>query len=416
MRDLLGNEFYAYQGFFEKAAEIAIYYGFTPIETPVLEQESLFTSGLGTETDVVSKEMYTLRTRGGDKLALRPEGTAGAMRAYFENGLPNEPQPALLYYYGPFFRHDRPQKGRYRELRQFGLESIGTTKSIADALIIKLTLLILEESGLQNLELHINTIGDKDCRPAWRRELVNYYKRHLKDVCADCRERFKENPLRLLDCKNPRCQELAAQAPSAMEHLCEPCQTHFKEVLEYLEMMGVTYQINNSLVRGLDYYSRTVFEIIEPNNPGEEGAPLALAGGGRYDYLAKALGAKKPVAAIGAAIGVDRVLQSPNYERLAPRFLKAPKIFFIQLGFEAKLKSVSVIEILRRAKWPIAQTLAKDSLGAQLAQAEKMGVPYTIILGQKEVLENTVIVRHMDNRSQEAVPIPHLADYLKKLK
>lgn len=226
---------------------------------------------------------------------------------------------------------------------------------------------------------------------------------------------MKENPMRLLDCKDPKCQPIKEGAPESVSFLCAPCKTHFKEVLEYLEEMGINYRINKNLVRGLSYYSRTVFEIAE--NAGTTGeAPLSVAGGGRYDYLAKSLGNKRDVPAIGAAIGVDRVVMSSSFSKLAPRIIKKPKIYFIQLGSEAKLKSLNVIEILRKAKVPIYQSLSKDSLGSQLAVAEKLNIPYTIIFGQKEALEESVIVRNMSNRSQETVKIKKLLEYIKELK
>ena len=416
MRDIFGNDFYAYQGFCEKAAEVAIYYGFTPIETPILEKTNLFERGTGENTDIVSKEMYSLKTKGGDSLSLRPELTPSIMRAYLENGFQSEPQPVMLYSYGPLFRHDKPQRGRYRQFYQFDLEVIGTSKSIADAMITKVFMLILAEAGLKNLRLQINTIGDKDCRPIFRRELINYYKRHARGLCEDCRERLKINPLRVLDCKDPKCQELKLDAPTAISYLCDGCKIHFREVLEYLEMMEIPYEINNTLVRGLDYYSRTVFEIIENVVDDDAGGlPLAIAGGGRYDYLARCLGNKKDVPAVGGAIGIDRMMLSPNYQRQSPRIVKKPKVFFIQLSFDAKLKSLAVIEILRKAKIPMAQSLSKDSLGVQLGIAEKLQVPYTIILGQKEVIDNTVIVRNMGNRSQDTVSIAKLAEYIKGL-
>src|SRR3989344_7214725 len=221
MRDIFGNDFYAYQGFCEKAAEVAIYYGFTPIETPILEKTNLFERGTGENTDIVSKEMYSLKTKGGDSLSLRPELTPSIMRAYLENGFQSEPQPVMLYSYGPLFRHDKPQRGRYRQFYQFDLEVIGTSKSIADAMITKVFMLILAEAGLKNLRLQINTIGDKDCRPIFRRELINYYKRHARGLCEDCRERLKINPLRVLDCKDPKCQELKLDAPTAISYLCD---------------------------------------------------------------------------------------------------------------------------------------------------------------------------------------------------
>jgi histidyl-tRNA synthetase len=416
MRDIFDGEYYAYQGFYEKAAEIAHYYGFSPIETPILEKADLFERGSGHDSDIVQKEMYSLRTKGGDHLAMRPEFTPAIMRAYIENGFQSQPQPVMLYSYGPLFRHDKPQRGRYRQFYQFDLEVIGTSKSIVDALIIKLFLLTLEEAGLKDLKVEVNSIGDKECRGNYRRELSNYYKKQVRSICADCRERLKTNPLRLLDCKNPDCEEVKKGAPSALNFLCTGCKTHFKEVVEYLDQLGINYEINTNLVRGLDYYSRTVFEITEPASAEPGSAPLAIAGGGRYDYLARSLGNKKDIPAVGGAIGVDRVMLSPNYIKQNPKMIKKPKLFFIQLSFDAKLKSMEIIEVLRHARIPMAQSLSKDSLGAQLAIAEKLQVPYTLILGQKEALDNTVIVRDMNNRSQEIISIPKLAEYIKTLK
>lgn len=415
MRDIIGDEYYLLQGLVEKASEVAIYYGFRPIATPILEDERLFLQAVGQHTDIIEKELYTLRTRGGGRLALRPEATAPIMRAYFEQGLQAEPQPVMFYAAGSFFRHDSPQRGRWREFHQFDLEIIGTSKSIADALVIRLVLIILKEAGLGNLAVEVNSLGDRDCRPIFRRELVNYYKKQARQICADCHERLKTNPLRLLDCKNQKCQELKAGAPNAVGFLCSACKQHFKEVLEYLEAMEITYTINNNLVRGLDYYTRTVFEVSEPAAPADgapSSSPLALAGGGRYDYLARALGTKKAAPAVGGAIGLNRVIQSPKFIRLTPRLLKKPKVFFIQLSLEAKMHSLQVIEILRRAHVPVAHSLSKDSLATQLAIAEKMKIPYTIILGQKEVIDGTVIVRDMNTRSQATVKLNQLAKYL----
>ncbi len=420
MRDLLGDDFYAFQGFMEKAAEVAVYYGFKPIETPMVEREEVFRRGVGESTDIVEKEMYAFKTKGGDRLVLRPEGTAAIMRAYLGHGLSTWPQPVMLYYFGPFFRHDQPQRGRYRQFQQFGLEILGHAKSINDATIINLTLAILAEAGIKEPRLLINSIGDNDCRPAWRRELINYYRKHVKDICADCRERLKTNPLRLLDCKNPDCQSVKAGAPESVAFLCAHCREHFKEVLEYLDTMGIRYELMPTLVRGLDYYSRTVFEITTAPTPVAEGEtavePLSLASGGRYDYLARILGSKKDVPAVGVGIGVDRVIEAIAEYKLRPRVARTPKVFFIQLSFEAKLKSFEVIDVLRKAKVPIAHSLAKDSLGAQLATAEKLKIPYAVILGQKEALENTVIVRDMESRFQDTVKIKDLTEFLKKIR
>lgn len=418
MRDLMDKEYYEYQGFFEKASEVAVYYGFRPIETPILERETVFTSSLGVGTDIRDKEMYILKTKGGDHLAMRPEGTAGITRAYIENGMQALPQPVMLYYYGPYFRHENPQRGRLREFRQFGLEILGSTKSIMDALIIRSMTLILEEAGFKNLSAEINSIGDKECRSKYVRELISYYKKHIDELCSNCKERVKTNPLRLLDCKDARCQNPKNGAPTPIDSLCNDCRHHFKEVIEYIEAMNIPYRINNNLVRGLDYYTRTVFEIIDTTVPADESvqAPLTLASGGRYDLLARSLGSKKDVPAVGGSIGVDRVIMSPSHKALDPRIIKKPKIYFIQLGVEAKLKSFSIIEILRKARITIAQSLSKDGLGQQLAVAERSGAPYTIIFGQKEAMDDTVIIRNMKTRSQETVKLTNLPDFVKHLK
>jgi histidyl-tRNA synthetase len=433
MRDFIGDEHHKYQGFFEKASEIAMYYGFQPIDVPILEREEVFLSTNSEDTDMVGKEMYTLKTKGGDKLALRPEGTAPVMRAYLEHGMQTMPQPVKFYYYGSFFRHDNPQRGRYREFKQFGIEMIGSGKSIGDAMVIYLNAMILREVGLTDIIIDVNSIGDKESRAPYQRELTAYYRKHINHLCANCKQRIKTNPLRLLDCKSAECQPFKEKAPQSIAHLSPAAKLHFKEVLEYLDALKLTYRINPYLVRGLDYYTHTVFEITEveaeptPDTQGEEtdkkkkgeersSGPMSIAGGGRYDYLAKRLGSKKDVPAVGSSIGVDRVLLSPNYKASAPRVVKKAKIYFIQLGFEAKLKSLEIIEVLRAARIPVTHSLNKDSLGAQLGIAEKLGVPYALIFGQKEALEGTVIVRDMGTRSQETIKIAKLADYLKALK
>ncbi len=415
MRDLISEEYYSFQGFFEKAQEVAVYYGFKPIDTPILEHEEIFTSGIGEGTDIIDKEMYNLKTKGGDRLALRPEHTAPLIRAYIEHGMQTMPQPVMLYQYGPVFRHDKPQRGRYRQFWQFDLDSLGNDKSIMDALVIKAGMSILEEAGAPNLSIDINSIGDKECRNGYIKELTNYYRKNISQLPAIDRERLKTNPLRILDSKEEKTKEINEQAPDSISFLCPSCKKHFKEVLEYLEEMNIPYNINKNLVRGLSYYTRTVFEIMEQKGA-EDGTPLTLAGGGRYDYLARQIGSKKDVPAIGISIGVDRIVASPWYKKLSPRILKKPKIYFIQLGSEAKLKSLNIIDTLRKAHVPIAQSLSKDSLGSQLSIAEKLNIPYAIIFGVKEALDNSVIVRDMSNRSQDTVKISKLLEYLKELK
>ncbi|MEK7080963.1 MAG: histidine--tRNA ligase [Patescibacteria group bacterium] len=415
MRDLMNEEYYSFQGFFEKAQEVAVYYGFKPIETPMLEYEEVFTGSIGQGTDIIDKEMYTLKTKGGDHLALRPEHTAPLMRAYIEHGMQTMPQPVMFYQYGPVFRHDKPQRGRYRQFWQFDLDCLGNDKSIMDALVIKAGMTILEEAGAENLSIEINSLGDKECRGAYIKELTSYYRKHISSLPGIDRERLKINPLRILDSKEEKTKEINENAPDSVSFLCVSCKKHFKEVLEYLEEVGIAYNINKNLVRGLSYYTRTVFEVYTEN--GEEGgSPVQIASGGRYDYLARQIGGKKDVPGVGFSIGVDRIVESKWYKNLSPRILKKPKIYFIQLGSEAKLKSLNIIEILRKAHIPIAQSLSKDSLGSQLAIAEKLAIPYAIIFGVKEALDNSVIVRDMSNRSQDTVKLSKLLKYLKELK
>lgn len=417
MRDIIGPDYYKFQGFFEKAQEVAEYYGFKPIETPVLEYEEVFTTTIGEGTDVVDKEMYALKTKGGDHLALRPELTAGTMRAYIEHGMTNVPQPVLLYHAGPLFRHDTPQKGRYRQFYSFDLDAYGSEKSIVDALVIKTAYTILEEAGAKDLSVDINSIGDKECRGRYVRELTNYYKKHLKELSAIDRERLAKNPLRILDSKDPKTIVINEEAPDALSYLCPACKKHFKEVLEYLEEMNIPYTMNKNLVRGLSYYTRTVFEIMEevPQENGEV-KRVTICGGGRYDYLGKLLGAKKDIPAFGVGIGMDRVVETPWFANLKPRIMKDPQAYFIQFGIEAKLKSLNIMEILRKAKFPVIQSISKDKLGAQLGAAEKLGVKYVMIFGQREALDNTVIVRDMETRSQDTVKIEDLREYLKKIR
>jgi histidyl-tRNA synthetase len=415
MRDIMGADFYKLQGFYEKAQEVAVYYGFEPIKTPHLEDARVFEKAAGVGSDAMEKEMYTLKTKGGDHLALRPEGTAAIMRAYMEHGMRNLPQPVSLYYSGSLFRHDKPQRGRYREFQTFALEVIGTEKAIADALIIQTTVKILEEAGCPSVIVDINSIGDKDSRSAYMKALIAYYRKHINALPVIDRERLKTNPLRILDSKETKTIEINEEAPDSISFLTPTAKKHFKEVLEYLDEAGIVYRINKNLVRGLDYYSHTVFEIIEQSEDLETNG-LALAGGGRYDGLARMMGSKKDIPGVGVGFGVERILEASWCKDLSPRLMGETKFYLIQLGFEAKMKTLAILEILRKAKCPVYQSISKDKLGSQLAAAEKMNVPYVIIFGQREAMDGTVIIRNMQNRSQDSVKIAELMNYIKKLK
>ena len=413
MHDLLADEYVLYQNVFDKAEEIASYYGFKPIQTPHLESVDLFTATVGATSDIVEKQMYYVKSDGNSNLVLRPEGTAPVMRAYIEHGLHTLPQPVMLWYKGSFFRHENPQKGRFREFFQFGLEIIGESKPIGEVMIIQIFTLALKELGLGPVIVHINSVGDKECRGEYRKKLIVYYRKHLPNLCKDCKRRFKENPLRLLDCKETKCAEIKRNAPQSIDSLCAPCKQHFKETLEFLENNGINYYLNTKLVRGLDYYTRTVFEIFLDQEESSEGQLLALAAGGRYDPLAKILG-KRDIPAVGGGMGADRVAMVMQEKKIAPKPKRTPKVFLIQLSQSAKQKSMSIIEMFRTASIYIAQSISKDNLNSQLSLASKMKVPYVLILGQKEVLENSIMVRDMDTGAQESVPMEKVVEIIKK--
>ena len=255
-----------------------------------MEFAEVFQKAVGDDTDIVGKEMYTFRTKGGDLVSLRPEGTAAVMRSYLEHGMHNLPQPVKLWYIGPFFRYERPQAGRFRQFHQFGFEAIGDASPSIDGQIIQMSYDVLKELGFKNLTIEVNSIGDSECRPYFKKILASYFKSRRSSLCTDCQRRLKENPLRILDCKEEKCQRVKAGAPQIIDHLCEKCHAHFKEVLEFLDELELPYTLNPYLVRGLDYYTKTVFEIVETS---EDGKSLgSLTGGGRYDNLSKMLGGR----------------------------------------------------------------------------------------------------------------------------
>ena len=415
MHDILPED----QGFYQKinnvVKNIADFYGFEKIDTPILENAELFSRGVGAMTDIIDKQMFVLKTKGGDFLALRPEGTAGVVRAYIEDGFTNLPQPVKLWYFGPFFRYEHPQAGRFRQFRQFGFEIFGEQSAVIDAQMIQIFYNILQDLKLKNLVIEINSIGDSQCRPYYKKLLSNYFRSREAALCADCRRRLKENPFRILDCKDDKCHQVLAQAPQMIDHLCEVCHKHFREVLEFLDEVGLPYRLNPYLVRGLDYYTKTVFEI-SPELKDESQKPSALAGGGRYDVLVKLLGGKD-TPACGAACGVERIVELMKAKAIAPKKEIEFEIFLAQLGMLAKRKSLKLIEEFRQERVMVAESLGRDSLKAQLARANKLGVKYTLILGQQEALEDKVIIRDMKAGGQESVKLDKVVhEIVKKIK
>lgn len=402
MHDILPEDQAFFQKVYAVAANIAGFYGFQRIDTPLVEEAELFSKGIGLSTDIVEKQMYVFRSKGGDYLALRPEFTAGIVRAYIEHGMFNLPQPLKFYSLGPLFRLERPQAGRFRQFHQVDLEVFGEQSSVIDAQIIQIFYNILKELKFKNLIVEINSIGDSQCRPYYKKLLVSYFRSRESSLCSDCRRRLRYNPLRILDCKEEKCQPVKSQAPQLVDHLCEECKSHFKEVLEFLDEVELPYRLNPYLVRGLDYYTKTVFEIMEDN---EEGQKIgSLVGGGRFDALVKLLGGKD-TPACGAALGAERVVQviKERSKKETVRSEQLPKVFLAQLGDLAKRKSLKMFEEFRKAKIPISESLAKDSLKTQLRAADKAGADYTLILGQREALEETIIIRDMKNSRQETV-------------
>ena len=408
IHDILPEEQKYFQKVYDVCENVVSYYGFKRIDPPILEETELFSKGTGLTTDIVQKQMYSLRTKGGDLLTLRPEFTPGIVRAYIENGMQNLPQPVKLYSIGPVFRHEHPQAGRYRQLYQFDLEVLGEESPVVDVQIIQIFYNILSELKLKNLIVEINSIGDNQCRPYYKKLLISYLRAREQAFCADCRRRLRENPLRVLDCKEEKCQREIRQAPQIIDHLCEECHHHFKKVLEFLDEIELPYRLNPYLVRGLDYYTKTVFEIFQESPQKTETEKSfsrdALVGGGRYDNLVKLLGGQD-TRAVGAAMGIERTISAMNLrEAKFPKPVNPP-IFLAQLGDMAKKKSLKLMEDFRKAKVWIAESFGRDSLKAQLKLADKLGVKYTLLLGQREALEGTIIIKDMASGKQETVKL-----------
>lgn len=404
--DILPEEQKYFDRIFDVCQKTMRFYGFERIETPIIEEAEIFSRGVGLTTEIVEKQMYVLKTRGGDRLALRPEGTAPVARTYIENGMEVLPKPVKFWYFGPFFRYEKPQAGRYREFWQFGLEVLGEDSAAIDAQIIQIFINILKDLKFKNLIVEINSIGDPHCRPYFKRLLLKYLKSFQTALCSDCEKRLKKNPFRILDCKEEKCRGVISQAPQIIEYLCKECHSHFKEVLEFLDELSIPYRLNSHLVRGLDYYTKTVFEIFE------EEKKEALVGGGRYDGLVKLLGGRE-TAGCGGALGIERVIEIMKEKGISLPRERVPEVFLAQLGPLAKRKSLKLFEELRKANIPIAEAFGRDSLRVQLAKANKMGAKYALILAQKEALEDKVILRDMESGKQKVLGITGVAGELK---
>jgi len=391
-----------------KAIDICQLYGYQRIDAPAFEDIGLFARSVGKETDIVNKEMYTFEDRGGSQLTLRPEGTASVCRAYLEHGLHNLPQPVKLYYLASIFRYERPQAGRYREHHQFGCEAIGEGDPTLDAEVIDMAWQFFKSLGLRHLTLQLNSIGCKTCRPGYLTTLKNYYADQTDRLCPDCKTRFERNPLRLLDCKKPSCQSAADAAPKSTESLCPECATHFAALKSQLELLRLAFNINHRLVRGLDYYTRTVFEI----QPEAEGAQSTLGGGGRYDDLIAELGGK-PTPAIGFATGIERIILNLKKQDVPVPPLPSPQVFLAYMGNEARDEATRLASRLRQAGIGVLEALGSRSLKSQLRQANNLGIKHAVIIGEQEIKDGTAVLRDMTSAQQQTIPLNELEAHLR---
>jgi histidyl-tRNA synthetase len=398
MRDLLPDETPTWERIQRIARVVTRRTGYQMIVTPVLEQTELFGRSVGELTDIVEKEMYTFTDKGGRSSTLRPEATASVVRAYFQGALSQAPQPVRLWYEGPMFRYDRPQAGRYRQFSQFGVEAIGDPSPWLDVEVIEMASDWLRSSGVSRVSLQVNSLGDATCRPAYREALRDHFRPHLGEMCDDDKRRFEQNPLRLLDCKKPTCTPFHAGAPSPIEYLCDPCREHHARVEAGLKRLGIEYEANPRLVRGLDYYTRTAFEFWHADL---QGAQNALGGGGRYDGLAETLGFA-PTPAVGFAMGMDRVVLALQREgSAAPPF--RPGVYVIPAAPAAYEVAAAVARDLREAGWGVLLDPSERSLKARMRQASKVGAGCVVIIGDDELASGMLSVKDLDGGDQRSV-------------
>lgn len=386
-------------------------YGFSRIDLPILEDANLFIRSIGKQTDIIEKEMFSFVDQGQGTVILRPEATASVARAYINHGMINLPQPVKLYYWGPMFRRERPQSGRQRQFYQFGFEILGDDNPVIDAQIIAIMNNFYHQIGLDQISIQVNSIGCPECRKTYIQELLTYYRAKRKMLCEDCKKRLTKNSLRLLDCKNESCQFIRNEAPQIVDWLDEECKNHFMKVVEYLDELNISYILNPYLVRGLDYYTKTVFEVWPQEI--KEGSQAALCGGGRYDGLVELLGGQ-PTPASGVSVGVERTVNQLKQKGVKIPDQALPEVFLAQIGDQAKVKALLLFEQLRQENIAVVENFAQDGLKVQLELANNLKVKYALILGQKEVMDGTILIRDMDSGVQEIIDFSKVIDELKK--
>lgn len=408
-KDVLPKQSYLWQYVEKTARETAESFGFREIRTPMFEHTELFLRGVGDTTDVVSKEMYTFFDKGNRSMTLKPEGTAGVARSFVENGLANDGLPAKMYYFSPAFRYERPQAGRLREHHQFGVELYGAAGAQADAEVITLVDAFYKKLGLKKVQLELNSIGCKECRTAYNAALKEYFAPRLGEMCEDCNARFAKNPMRMIDCKNEKCKVHTAGAPRMLDYLCPDCRAHFEEVKRLLDGAGVKYEVNPSIVRGLDYYSRTVFEFVS----GAAGAQGTVCGGGRYDTLLEQIGGK-PVPAVGFGGGTERLLMVMEAEGAPMPTPNRVTCYLAGMDGVSREKAFLLANELRSAGVSCETDLMDRSVKAQFKYADKIGARFVAVIGESELAEGAAEVKDMKNSTSERIKFADLAAYLKR--
>ena len=408
-KDILPEEVHLWQYIEEIAENIFELYNYKEIRTPIFEMTDLFTNSIGEDTDIVEKEMYTFKDKGERSVTLRPEGTAPVVRSYIQNGLSRNDRIVKYYYKGPMFRYERPQAGRFRQFHQMGVECLGSKNPLLDAEIISLGVHIFDEMGVSDLSVLINTVGCPVCRKVIRESVKGYVGDSLKYLCPDCQRRFNNNPLRILDCKNEKCGKYLVGLPKAADIVCRECKDHFNTVLEYLDYLDIDFSINPRLVRGLDYYTKTTFEIVSANL----GAHNAVCGGGRYDNLVKALGGHD-VPAVGFAFGLERAVMVLKELKVAVNHQEQVDLFITAIGQDAKLKGFLLMDDLRRGGFKVDIDYGDRSLKGQMKYADKIKAKYVLIIGEEECEKGTAVVKEMTKGGQEEVNFDDIEDYLRE--
>lgn len=406
-RDILPGESPRWQYVEEIFKKTCGLYGYREIRTPTFEDTELFTRNLGEATDVVSKEMYTFEDRGGRSITLRPEGTAPTVRAYVQHNLGATLPVNKVYYIGRIFRYERPQAGRYREHTQLGIEAFGSIDPAIDAEIISMAAQFFKSIGIKDFELKLNSIGCMNCRPKYREALLDFAKQRVDKLCESCRQRYEQNPMRMLDCKNPDCKKLLEEAPKLPDYLDEECAEHFDKVKEYLSMLGIEYTLDPNLVRGFDYYTKTAFEFVSS----ELGAQNAIGGGGRYDNMIAEIGGQ-PTPAMGFGLGLDRLMLAIDALEIDLPVDASTTAFFATMGPEAHEAALKLLAQLRQSGISADMDYTGRSLKAQMKIADKLGSKYVIILGEDEVAKQLATLRCMSTSEQKSVPF---ADLVKEL-